>query len=77
MLSFLYRLARTFDYEHGYRPNTVIMSAEHYRLLWASIPEAGDYQELKQILGMDVILSQDCVHPHVAWTPSAQRAVAG
>ena len=77
MLSFLYRLARAFYKEHGYRPNTVIMNAGHYRLLQESIPEAGDHTALKRLLGMDVILSQDCVHPHVAWTPSAQRAAVG
>ncbi len=77
MLSFLYRLNQAFQDEHGYRPNTVIMNAEHYQLLQESLPAAGDYAELRQLLGMDVMLNPDCVHPHVAWTPSAQRATAG
>jgi hypothetical protein len=77
MLSFLYRLRQSFEAEHGYRPNTVIMNAGHYRLLQASLPAVGDYTELRQLLGMDVMLNPDCVHPHVAWTPPAQRAAAG
>lgn len=76
MLSFLYRLNRAFEREHGYRPNTVIMNAEHFRLLQQSLPAAGDDRELHRLLGMDVILNPDCVHPHVAWTPPAQRAAS-
>jgi hypothetical protein len=77
MLSFLYRLARAFQDEHGYRPNTVIMNAGHFRLLQESVPEVTDEAELAGLLGMEIMLSQDCVHPHVAWTPSARRASVG
>lgn len=74
MLSFLYRLARTYRQEHGYRPNIVIMSTLHFRLLQGSLPEIADYSDLSRLLGMDVMLSEDCLHPHVAWMPLARRA---
>jgi hypothetical protein len=74
MLSFLYRLARAFRQEHGYAPNVVVMNREHYRLLQASLPDTAGYASLTRFIGMDVILSEDCVHPHVAWMPQAQRA---
>lgn len=77
MLSFLYRLSRAFDDEHGYRPNAVVMNAGHYRLLQASLPDAVNYADLTRLLGMEIILSEDCVHPHVAWMPQAQHASAG
>ena len=77
MLSFLYRLARSFQDEHGYRPNTVVMNAQHYQLLQQSVPEVSDYTGLTGLLGMEIMLSDDCVHPHVAWSPSARRASAG
>lgn len=74
MLSFLYRLARTYQQEHGYRPNTVIMSSIHFRILQQSLPEITDYADLSRLLGMDVMLSEDSLHPHVAWIPLARRS---
>jgi hypothetical protein len=77
MLSFLYRLARSYQQEHGYRPNAVVMSKAHFRLLQESLPEIADYTDLARLLGMEVVLSEDCIHPHVAWMPMARRAAAG
>jgi len=74
MLSFLYRLVRSYQQEHGYRPNAVVMSKTHFRLLQASLPEIKGYTGLSKLLGMDVVLSEDCIHPHVAWMPMARRA---
>lgn len=77
MLSFLYRLVRAYHREHGYSPNVVMMNREHFRLLTQSLPELADYATLVRFLRMEVILSEDCVHPHVAWRPQAQRAAQG
>lgn len=77
MLSFLYRLVRTFQREHGYQPNVVVMNATHYRLLQANLPEIGEHDELGRLLGMEIMLSADCVHPHVAWMPQARRVAVG
>ena len=74
MLSFLYRIARSYQQEHGYRPNAVVMSKTHFRLLQASLPEISDYADLSRLLGMDVVLSEDCIHPHVSWMSMARRA---
>jgi hypothetical protein len=77
MLSFLYRLMRSFRQEHGYRPNVVVMNAAHYRLLQENLAAVRDHTELDRLLGMEIILSEDCIHPHVGWMPQAQRATAG
>jgi hypothetical protein len=71
MLSFLYRLIRAFDEEHGYRPNVVLMNRQHYRQLQENLPELQDYAPF---LGLEIILSEECVHPHVAWLPQARHA---
>lgn len=75
MLSFLYRLARTFRQEHGYKPNVVVMSRTHFQQLQQSLPAFTDSADLAQQIGMDIVLSEECVHPHVAWLPQARRAV--
>lgn len=78
MLSFLYRLVRAFRAEHGYRPNVVMMNREHYRQLVESLPEARGDAGLTRLLQMEVVLSEECVHPHVAWRPQAEhRSSAG
>jgi hypothetical protein len=77
MLSFLYRLARAYREEHGYRPNVVVMNAAHYRLLQDNLPELANPADLARFLGMDVILSEESVHPHVAWMPQNRRVSAG
>ena len=77
MLSFLYRLMRAFRREHGYRPNVVVMNAAHYRLLQENLAAVHDHAELGRLLGMEIMLSEECVHPHVGWMLPAQRASAG
>ncbi len=74
MLSFLYRIARSYQQEHGYRPNVVVMNKAHFRVLQASLPGISEYADLARLLGMEVVLSEDCVHPHMSWMPLARRA---
>jgi hypothetical protein len=74
MLSFLYRIARSYQQEHGYRPNAVVMSNAHFRQLQESLPEITDYADLSRLLGMDVVLSEDCIPPPVSWRSMARRA---
>ncbi len=73
MLSFLYRLVRAFRQEHGYSPNVVVMNAQHYRRLLENVPEMQDYGSVSRFLMMEVILSDESVHPHVGWMAQAQH----
>ena len=78
MLSFLFRLIRAFSREHGYSPNFVVMNAQHYQRLRAEIPEMRDHASVSRFLRLEIILSEESVHPHVRWMPSAQdRSSAG
>ena len=67
MLSFLYRLVRAFRQEHGYSPNVVVMNAQHYQRLRENVPEMLDYGSVSHFLMMEIILSEESVHPHVGW----------
>lgn len=77
MLSFIYQLARTFEREHGYPPNLLYLSPLHYQALLAALPEESGLEGMRQRLGMELILSGEIVHPHVAWTRQAVRRAAG
>ena len=74
MLSFLYRLMRSFRREHGYAPNVVTMSAAHFRILRENLADMRDSAEISRLLGMEVILGEECTPPHVGWMPMARRA---
>ncbi|HJX18798.1 MAG TPA: hypothetical protein VJ437_11465 [Acidiferrobacterales bacterium] len=73
MLSFLYRLVRAFRQEHGYSPNVVVMNTQHYRRLLDNVPEMADYGSVSRFLMMEIILSEESMHPHVGWMTQAQR----
>jgi hypothetical protein len=73
MLSFLYRLVRAFHQEHGYRPNVVVMNTEHYQRLLENVPEMLNYGSVSRFLMMEIILSEESVHPHVGWLAQAQK----
>ncbi|HEY0720555.1 MAG TPA: hypothetical protein VGE50_04825 [Gammaproteobacteria bacterium] len=73
MLSFIYQLARTFELEHGYPPNLLYLNPRHYPALMSALPEEGTHEQLRQRLTMEIILTDEVVHPHVAWTRLALR----
>jgi len=77
MLSFIYQLARTFEQEHGYLPNLLHLNSRHYLALLAALPEESDSESLRQRLGMEIVLTDEVVHPHVAWTRLAIRRAVG
>jgi len=75
MLSFIYQLSRTFELEHGYLPNLLYLNPRHYSALIDALAEESTHESLRLRLGMELILTDDVVHPHVAWTRLAQFAV--
>ena len=77
MLSFVYRLARTFEKEHGYRPNLLYVNYSHYLALQADLPNDAEQGTLARRLGMEIVLTDEAVHPHVAWNRTAWRQAVG
>jgi hypothetical protein len=77
MLSFLYRLIRGFQREHGFPPNVVYLSPQHYRALRDNIPTL-THERIESFLRVHVVLEPDALHPHVAWQePVHQRRTVG
>lgn len=68
MLSFIYRLVRDFEKEHGLRPNLLYLNPAHLHTLHEQIDSRGPFDDLSRLLGMEIIVTQEAVHPHVAWT---------
>ena len=69
MLSFLYRLAHDFELSHGYQANLLYIRQDHFDALRQNLSEIKDIAKLTQFLGMDIVISEEAIHPHVVWQP--------
>jgi hypothetical protein len=68
MLSFIYRLVRDFEKEHGIHPNLLYLNQTHLQSLYQQLESDEQLDRLVSLLGMEIILTQEVMHPHVAWT---------
>ena len=66
MLSFIVTLVNSYESHHGARPNLVYMSETHYSYLREELPGVRDHDDVTAILGVDIALSDEALHPHVA-----------
>jgi len=67
MLSFIYRLVRDFEKEHGVHPNLLYLNQAHMSVLREQMGSIMRLDELVDLLGMEIIITQEAIHPHVAW----------
>ncbi len=67
MLSFIYNVSQQFEKEHGYSPNTLYMNYAHLECLKQQLDNPNDFDAVTSLLGMELVISQDAVHPSVAW----------
>ena len=70
MLSFLYRLIRGFQREHGFPPNVVYINSVHYRALRDNLSTL-THEQTERFLCLHVVLDNEALHPHVAWQEMA------
>ncbi len=73
MLSFIYQLATRFEHAHQVRPNLLYLNPEHLVQLRESFGDPEDLGRILGILGMELIIDAEVVHPHVGWIPAQQR----
>ena len=77
MLSFIYRIAHEFEHKHGYHPNLLYLNKTHYAHLCAELAEIKGLDNISQLLGMEIVLDTETLHPHVYWSEiNWRRAVA-
>jgi hypothetical protein len=76
MLSYIYRLVSDFEHEHGIHPNLLYLNRHHIVHLKSSFAEGYTLQQIMAILGMELIIEEDIMHPHANWTNVAQSRIA-
>lgn len=73
MISYLLRLIDEFKHEHGCQPNLLYLNELHLNHLKAGFSEDFTLPMLCEIFAMELIVNQEVIHPHVAWTPTADN----
>ena len=76
MLGFIYRIIRDFELEHGIHPNLLYLNRFHSEHLKAAFDDGYSICQIMNTLQMELIIDQNAMHPHVAWTDAAQRLKA-
>ena len=67
MLSYIYNVGLQFEKEHGYSPNTLTMNYAHLECLKQQLENPMDFEAVTSLLGMELVISQEAIHPTVAW----------
>ncbi|WP_455198855.1 hypothetical protein [Kaarinaea lacus] len=67
MLSFIYNVSQKFEKTHGYSPNTLYMNYAHLECLKQQLENPLDFEAITSLLGMELIIAQDAIHPTVSW----------
>jgi hypothetical protein len=74
MLSFINRLVRDFELEHGVHPNLLYLNRFHAEHLKSSFDTDYTMSQILDVLGMELVIENDITQPHVAWTQTARKA---
>jgi hypothetical protein len=67
MLSYIYGISKDFERENGFPPNLLYMNYAHLECLKQQLAEPNDFGALITFLGMELIITQESVHPSVVW----------
>jgi hypothetical protein len=66
MLSHIVTLLDSYERNHGERPNLVYMNETHYGYLREELPFVRDHSDVVAILGVDIALNDEAMHPQAA-----------
>jgi hypothetical protein len=73
MLGHIYRLIADFEKTHGVHPNLLYLNRFHSEHLVEALDKAMTMSDIRDLLHMELIIDHDIVHPHVAWTHTANK----
>jgi len=73
MLSFIYRMYREYEREHQYPPNVLYINSEHFERLRREFANPNDLNGIRRLLGMEIVVKRDAVHPQMGWLQAAER----
>ena len=75
MLSHIVSLVSKYEDRHGLRPNVIYMNETHYGYLREELPGVRDHNDVVAILGVDIALNDEAMHPQVATVRFASEKI--
>ncbi len=76
MLSYILRLAFEFEKKHGFWPNMLYLNTEQFKHWQDEFADPVVFEEIARRLSLEIVISVDALHPHVAWVPHRQQVCA-
>lgn len=76
MLSHIYRVCTEFERSHGCRPNLLYLNKTHLAQLLEDLSGWPNFESALRFLDMELVLSDEVVHPHVAAVSTPVRRYA-
>lgn len=76
MLAYLYRLIQDYHQQHGFQPNLLYLNRFHCEYLRAAFADNYTLQDITNVLELELVIDQEIIHPHVAWTHTVQKKEA-
>lgn len=73
MLSYILRLIDEFKREHGCQPNLLYLNDFHLNHLKSGLAEELTLPLMCEMFQMELIVTREVIHPHVAWTQTADK----
>ena len=74
MLSYIYQIASRFERNHGVAPTLLYLNQRQYSQLREDMTGIPDLQGVASLLGMEIVISEETIHPRVAWSAINWRA---
>jgi hypothetical protein len=76
MLSHIVRIVERFERKHGMRPNLLHMNRDQLAHLQAGFDKHVELQQVMKMLQMELIIDNECTHPHVSWVQMTRQNIA-
>lgn len=73
MISYILRMIDEFKREHGYQPNLLYLNEFHFNHLKSGFADDITLSILCDFVRMELVVDREVIHPHVAWTHSAEK----
>ncbi len=76
MLSYIYQMIQGYEQEHGFLPNLLYLNDFHCEYLKSGFADHYTLQDIQDMLNVEMIINQEIVHPHVAWSHNYHKRIA-
>ncbi len=76
MLAYIYRLIQDYQQQHGFLPNLLYLNKFHCEYLLAAFDDNYTLQDITNVLELELVIDQEIIHPHVAWSHTVRKKIA-